>query len=418
METSMSTGSRGRVLAYAAGIVVGVLWGVARPEAATINAASCSRDAVNAAIAAAVNGDTVLIPNGSCSWSSGISTTKQITVRAQNYTPTPMGATSRSVTITNNSSSPLFEFTTGNSFHVALIGIRFNEGSGLVNHLRVEGSGSKVALISDNYFEVRQRNGNSDEIAIIYWAAQGGILWNNRFVGVGSGPGGSVGPDGASIVIKNSPRVWNTPSTMGSKDTNGTINVYFEDSTFLNVGQCPDVDDHGRAVFRYNDIDGCSGVTHGFSSAWGGRHVEYYNNQFHVSTHERNIAGRYFWMRAGTGVFFNNTVAQENRGYGLPCQVSFIVEGGGSYPKPRQVGRGYENGDVSDPVYVWNQTGPGAYDVENMTTSMIQENRDYFLNKGPKPGYSPYAYPHPLRGGGGGTTPPAPQAPVNLRIIR
>jgi hypothetical protein len=394
---------------------VAVLGGAARSEAATITAASCSRDAVNAAITAASDGDTIMIPDGSCAWSSGVSTTKQIMIRAQNYTPTFRGAMTRSVIITNNSSTPLFQFTTGNSFHVGLAGIRFNEGSGLINHLRVSGSGSKVALISDNYFEVKQRNGNGEDVSIICWRAQGGVLWNNRFVGVGAGPIGT-GPDGGSILIKNSPRVWNTPSTMGTKDTNGTVNVYFEDNTIFNVGQCPDVDDHGRAVFRFNDIDGCSGVTHGFSSTWGGRHVEYYNNNFHVSTNDRNIAGRYFWMRAGTGVFFNNTVAGENRGYGIPNELGMIVEGGGTYPKARQVGRGWEGGDVSDPVYLWNETGARAYSIDNDTPGMIQENRDYFVNKGPKPGYASYPYPHPLRTGG----PPVhtPAAPTNVRLVR
>ncbi len=418
----MKFGSRTRAIACAAGTVVSVLCGAAQSEAATITAASCSRDAVNAAISSASDGDTVLIPDGSCTWTTGISTTKQIAVRAQNYTPTPGGAASRNVTITNNSSSPLFTFTTGNSFHVALAGIYFNEGTGTVNHLHVQGSGSKVALVSDNYFEVKQRNGNAEEIAIIYWSALGGVLWNNRFVGIGTGPGGSANPDGASILIEGSSRVWNTSSTMGTKDTNGSINIYFEDNTFKNVGQCPDVDDHGRVVFRYNDIDGSSGLTHGFSSSWGGRHAEYYHNNFHVSTDNVNIAGRYFWLRAGTAVFFNNNVAQENRGYGAPDQVAFIVEGGGSYPKPRQVGRGYENGDVSDPVYLWNNTGPGAYSITNSTPSLIQENRDYFVNKGPKPGYSPYTYPHPLRTGGSTTPPPpnpaAPQPPLNVRVIR
>jgi hypothetical protein len=324
----------------------------------------------------------------------------------------------RNVTITNNSSQPLFTFTTGNNFHVRVQGIRFNEGSGTVNHLHVQGSGSKVALISDNYFEVKQRNGNAEDISIIYWSALGGVLFNNRFVGVGSGPGGSANPDGASILIEGSSRVWNTSSTMGVKDTNGSVNIYFEDNSFKNVGQCPDVDDHGRVVFRHNDIDGSSGLTHGFSSSWGGRHVEYYNNTFHVSQDNVNIAGRYFWLRAGTAVFFDNNVAQENRGYGAPDLVQFIVEGGGTYPKPRQVGRGWEGGDVADPVYIWNQTGAGAYEVGNNTPSLIQENRDYFVNKGPKPGYTPYAYPHPLRGGTSESpAPTSPAAPSNLRIV-
>jgi hypothetical protein len=151
---------------------VGVLGSTTGAEGATITAASCSTSAVSAAIGSASDGDTVLIPNGSCTWTTGISTTKQIVVRAQNYTPTPMGALTRNVIITNNSNSALFRFTTGNAFHVALAGIRFNEGSGMGNHLEVHGSGSKVALVSDNYFEVKQRNGNAEDIAIIYWAAQ------------------------------------------------------------------------------------------------------------------------------------------------------------------------------------------------------------------------------------------------------
>ena len=232
-----------------AGVFAGTISVAISAEGANITAASCARDAVNAAVSAANDGDTVVIPTGSCAWSSGISTSKQITVRAETYTPTPKGATNRSVTITNNSTSPLFSFTTGNSFNVALTGIRFNEGSGTSNHLRVLGEGSRIALISDNYFEVKQRNGNAEDISVIFWKAQGGVLWNNRFVGVGSGPGGSVGPDGASILVKDSPRVWNSSSTMGSRDTTGTVNVYFEDNTFFNDGQLPDIDDHGRVVF-------------------------------------------------------------------------------------------------------------------------------------------------------------------------
>ncbi len=39
----------------------------------TVNAASCSRNDVNAAIASASDGQIVTIPNGSCTWTTGIS---------------------------------------------------------------------------------------------------------------------------------------------------------------------------------------------------------------------------------------------------------------------------------------------------------------------------------------------------------
>ena len=68
--------------------VLGTICGAASySEAATINAASCSLTAVQAAVNAAVDGDKVVIPNGSCAWAGGISTTKQIRIEAQNYTP-------------------------------------------------------------------------------------------------------------------------------------------------------------------------------------------------------------------------------------------------------------------------------------------------------------------------------------------
>ena len=122
------------------------------------------------------------------------------------------------MTITNNSTSaPLFQFTSGNNFHVGLAGIRFNEGSGNQNHVRVQGSGSKVPLVNDCAFEIRNRFGNNPDIAAVAWLSQGGVVWNSYFVGVGGGGGGQCCPEGASILIK-SPRAWNTPSTLGALD--------------------------------------------------------------------------------------------------------------------------------------------------------------------------------------------------------
>ena len=410
-------------------LVLGTMCAAANySEAATISAASCSLTAVQAAVNAAADGDKVVIPSGSCAWAGGISTTKQIRIEAQNYTPTPRGTMTRSVTITNNSTSaPLFQFTTGNAFHVGLAGIRFNEGSGNQNHVRFQGSGSKVPLVNDCAFEVRNRFGNNPDISAIAVLSQGGVFWNSYIVGVGGGVGGQCCPEGGAILI-NSPRAWNTPSTMGALDTNGTVNVYFEDSTFKDFGAGPDVDDNGRYVMRHSLMDGAWGVTHGFTSKFGGRHVEYYNNTFQVTTANRNIAGRYFWFRAGTGVFTDNVVNSQNLGYGTPVMVDI---GDNTSPKPypqaRQPGFGHNGStDVSDPIYIWNQTGNAGYawGVSNGWDSNVRLNRDIFVNSGAKPGYSKYTYPHPLRGGSGSGSPPvsppaaALPAPSNLRIVQ
>ena len=100
-----------------------------------IVAASASLAHVQAAVNAAQDGDTVLIPNGTATWTGGISTSKQIRIRAQNITrrrpagTAGAGATSRNVTITNNSSgSPLFPVhDAATTYHVGVAGIRFNE---------------------------------------------------------------------------------------------------------------------------------------------------------------------------------------------------------------------------------------------------------------------------------------------------
>jgi hypothetical protein len=208
---------------------------------------------------------------------------------------------------------------------------------------------------------------------------------------------------------------------MGTLDTNGTVNVYFEDSTFKDIGQAPDVDSNGRLVIRHSLLDGAWAITHGFTSTWGGRHAEYYNNTFQVTTPNRNIAGRFFWIRAGTGVFTDNVVNSQFNGYGAPDQLDIGDNTSPkSYPQARQPGWGHNGSThVSDPIYIWNQSGSGAYRwrVSNGWDSNVQLNRDIFVNSGPKPGYKKYPYPHPFRAGGNNE--PAPlQSPSNLRVVQ
>jgi len=382
----------GCLLLFAAGIPA---------QAATIPAASCSRADVQAAVNKAADGDIVRIPNGSAAWDGGIITTKQIRIEAQSYTPTDGGTMARGVVITNNSTTaPLFQFTSGNAYHVGIAGIRFNEGTGDQNHLRVQGTGSKVPLVNDCAFEVKDRYGNNPDISVLAWLSQGGVMWNSFVTGVCSGPAGQGCPLGAGILI-NSPRGWYTPSTMGSLDTGGMVNVYFEDCTFMNSGGF-DVDDRGRLVVRRCLLDGTSGITHGFTSSWGGRHFEYYDNTFRCSTDECNIAGRYFWCRAGTGIFSDNAVDSPYNGYAPPDLLDI---GDNTSPKPypqsRQPGWGH-NGttDVIDPIYIWNNSGNGAYKwrISNGWEANVKQNREIYVNNGAKPGYAKYTYPHPLRG--------------------
>ena len=398
--------------------LIGVL-SVLIAEGATIRAASCSLSAVQSAVNSASDGDIVTVPNGSCAWSGGISTSKQIRVEAQNYTSTKGGTMTRSVPITNNSNSgPLLSFTSGSTYHVGVSGIRFNEGSGNQNHVRVSGSGSKVPLINDCAFQVKSRFGNQPDIALLAILSQGGVVWNSYFQSTQGFPG----IEGASILV-NSPRSWQTASTMGSLDTNGAVNVYIEDSTLENIGQAPDVDDDGRFVMRYSTLDGSWGITHGFTSKSGGRHFEYYNNTFNADG-ERNMAGRYFWIRAGTGIFTDNVVnaASSPRQYGNAALFEIGDNTSpGSYPMPRQPGWGHNGSkNVIDPIYAWNNTGAQAaawgYNSQpGGWQNIVREGREVFVNAGAKPGYSKFTYPHPARAAVEDTA-PKPRAPTNVTV--
>ena len=411
--------------------IAAVLGGISLAAAASGNeivAANTSLAAVQAAVNSAADCDTVLIPSGTATWSGGISTTKQIRIQAQTYTPTPAGtagsgATTRSVIITNNSDRPLFSLTTGNTCHVGIAGIRFNEGSGSGAHLEVSGSGSRIALVNDLYMQVKEREW--PEQPVINWEARGGVLWNIVADGTSaSNPTGGVGTVGAGFLIKSpggsGARLWTTASTMGSLDRDGSVNVYVEDSTFVNVSQWPDIDDHGRFVARHSVFDGTWGLTHGFTSSWGGRHFEYYDNEFRISHNNRNIAGRYFWCRAGTGIMTDNVLENaSNPGqYGSPDEIDIGDNTSpGSYPMNRQPGGGHNGTNyVIDPIYVWNETGSRAYSTnfQGSWGNIVRESRDLFVNNGAKPGYAKYPYPHPRREGADASR---PNPPSDLRVV-
>ena len=93
--------------------------------------------------------------------------------------------------------------------------------------------------------------------------------------------------------------------------------------------------------------------------------------------------------------------------------------GSGAYPCFQQVGRGVNNS--LNPLYEWNNTWSGgeggsacigSCNVNFGSGSYIQAGRDFY-NDTQKPGYSPYAYPHPLTGG---TSVPGLSAPTNLHF--
>ena len=246
---------------------------------------------------------------------------------------------------------------------------------------------------------------------------------------------------------------WNTPDTMGAKDTTGLANTYIEDCKFEQDYFVTNFDDNSRVVARYNTLQDAAFGSHGQdTSLYGPRHWEIYNNTCIVSNGNPYNLQTWFTVRGGTGVITGNSM--EDIPYdktGIQLNVYSITRGMNdgaegifcplAYPAPRQVGWGWSSsssaefgvgddthanrlvgdsspgifgadgiGAVLDPVYIWGNTGTETTDPNyvgtltfepdncghnNQIATYLKEGRDYYVNVA-KPNWSPYTYPHPL----------------------
>ena len=145
-----------------------------------------------------------------------------------------------------------------------------------------------------------------------------------------------------------------------------------------------------------------------------------------------------FDVSAGTGVIWGNTIPST---YSVPIGAMdyktfdprSVRRCDGTDPADKNVpGQSgwicqYQIGSMGEgptaysyPLYTWGNTVNGG--IVGMTCTdgctHVQSGRDYINNGSTaKPGYTPYAYPHPLQSGG--TPAPAPAAlaaPLNLRV--
>ncbi len=236
---------------------------------------------------------------------------------------------------------------------------------------------------------------------------------------------------------------WAQPSPIGTGNA-----VFVEDCefTYTDFQNVIDANYGGRYVFRNNTVDGayveCHSVqqNHRATRSW-----EIYGNRLASSPETYNP-----WitmsLRGGTGVVFDNIVADTNWGtigIGLDnVRTLYSKPGGGladgntepietyrGWPARDQIGRGQDEWawtdenpyppQASEPAYFWNnkrETGEDLYIfVRDGFEIHIQQNRDYYVGV-PRPGYTPYTYPHPLIQEWDESGTSAPAAPSSLRI--
>lgn len=384
---------------------------VTSAHADTINADSCSRFDVQEAVDAAVDGDTVVVPAGSCTWSDPLTVThKGITIRGAGVDETIITdatekAYAESAIAVLASSGDLFRITgftfNGTAGSEGLIGIRGSSQAWRIDNNKFDLASGRPIAIKGHTYGVIDHNTIEKKTAMI-WVATDGF--------------------GDSS--------WSTPIALGSPNA-----VYIEDNVFDQTRHhlgAADAQAGGRFVFRYNTLRDSYVHMHGSETGYperGGVCYEIYGNNF---IHTENWFAAIF-LRGGTGVAYDNTAtgyqsminvinrrSYESHGDWGRCDGSSSYDGNedsNGYPCYDQFGRGPNQS--SAPFHEWENYLDGenadVY-VQSVSTQHIQEDRDYF-NDTQLPGYTPYTYPHPLTTVEDEAPPTVPNPPANLRIV-
>jgi hypothetical protein len=405
-----------------------------------ISAPTCSDEDVQAAIDAAADGDTVLVPAGSCTWDAAVVLDdKSVILRGEGM----------DVTVITDATSDAWA----------------------QEPLWIDGSSGKSFRVTGFTFKGMQRRGSTEPAINVRGSWIGWRIDHCKFDSSDMEPGTqgrgvSVCCQGvidhcvflnsytAVTIMGDGDASWERPLALG-----GAEMVFVEDNRMENTDVVGDgaTDAYGgaRYVFRYNTVINARAGHHGFDS--GGyrspHSFEIYHNTFTWSVDNSWYTARY---RGGTGVVFDNVLegtmsetltfgvvnyrtcccnyctGVEPPDYGYPCDpftacadplhtncsewgrcdglnpLDGNLDATG-YPCRDQVGRSTDMDDDGiqdlEPLYAWGNT---ANDMPAIVTTNdpwgcadpsmddhLQDGRDY-INGTPRPGYEPYPYPHPL----------------------
>ncbi len=283
-------------------------------SAATINAASCSRTDVQAAINAASDGDTVFVPAGNCTWTSAISmpSNKNIIIKGAGIDATNISA----------SNNPLFLIANaqGKSWEITGFTLSGPAGPNFPNAYVIStyswGSHCSSFRIHDNKFKDCQtfRDGG----CIQFRGACYGVIYKNQFIGTGSAK--------MAIDVMDDDYSGETDWTAGVLDLGGPKAVYIEENYFeiahnaryLSDGQWAnwtaiDTNCSGRYVARYNVFKNqyIGGHSSCNNICPGSLKQEVYNNWVWMETGYTDCGGtcglyQGSALGAGTGIYANN----------------------------------------------------------------------------------------------------------------
>ncbi len=334
----------------------------AKARAQTINAPSCSSSAVQAALnSVAADGTTVIIPSGSCSWTSAVSYSANFSVSvigqsaiattdAQGNPATFNDTTTIIDNVPHNSGGPDYllniSVPAGKSFRLSGLTIQGGSTGTISNNGVVTIGGSSQSVRIDHCHFV-----NNTQLALNIDGHTFGVsdhdLFNISRLGVRElASGWSGGTHGDSS--------WADTSTLGS-------NRFFftENSTFIGGIAYNDCQSGGRFVFRFNTLIGGTSTgglqTHPTGHAGddrGCRVWEIYGNVFSGPGGAQSLYNAMF-ASSGTGVMWNNVIPPT---YSHILTFHNMRRNNGTYPQnPSPSGWGYCGTSFNGTGSVWDQ---------------------------------------------------------------
>lgn len=309
----------------------------------TYTAASCNYSDVNAVINGpthtAANGDTINIPAGTCTWTSSLSITKNISIigsGSPNTTPNSFGAgTLNTVIVDNIPNAGVIQahiaYAPGALFRLSTLDIEPNGTKAMTSPIQIAGSCTfsgcpMIRLDNIGLGVITSWSNANDSSGSGAWL----IRTDNVFGVIDHCSEGSanwpdfVDPELSSYlgVGGNGDNSWAQPDTFGSANAMYVENnVLYTQSAIIDTEIAPagGAIGGGRYVARFNQVTSNNGFgvfgDHGLDTngrPQGGRQIEVYGNNVECIS---NSCGALAGWRSGTGRVFGNVLTRTGNGF-------------------------------------------------------------------------------------------------------
>ncbi|PYL63514.1 MAG: hypothetical protein DMF25_10440 [Verrucomicrobia bacterium] len=272
-------------------------------RAATITAASVSLLDVSAAVASAVDGDSVIIPAGTARWTSNLVIIKAITLIGQTTTDSVAGTAVDNTIVVDNLPStqgnpPItISSSSGKSYRIS--GITFQDArttQTLNGYISLIGQSQAVRVDHCHFKPMAYQSIDIQVAGGVYGVADHNVMelaHTQSFHLVN-------GNAGASDILGNA--AWAAPTGWGSANFFFVEDNYIKNTLTTAIG-ATDGTSGCRFVFRHNHCYSVHITNHGTEgTARGCRAIEVYNNDFHNS-----LADTPGFLRSGGLLLYNNT---------------------------------------------------------------------------------------------------------------